>query len=339
MAHHVEARGLALRPHVKTHKTPWIAEAQLAAGAQGLTCATVFEAEVMASVTNEILLAHPPVHAEKLRRLFALPDHLSLIIGVDSPDAVGMLQKAAEQWPRPVKVVAEADVGLKRVGLRNPTDVLQLAQAIGRAPSLEFAGIMFYPGHLKGATSDQSEGMLRLNQDLHQMCETLRRAGFPPAVISGGSTPTAPRFGELADLTEVRPGTYVYNDRTTVSTGACDLRQCALTVSATVVSTSVQGQAVVDAGSKALGREPHEGLAGYGEVLDHPEVVVTRMSEEHGILDLSSVTWRPRVGDLVRIIPNHVCIVVHLNDVIYGMRGEVVERGWEVAARGRGYCP
>jgi D-serine deaminase-like pyridoxal phosphate-dependent protein len=142
---------------------------------------------------------------------------------------------------------------------------------------------------------------------------------------------------EVTGVTEVRPGTYVYNDRATVEIGACAWEDCALTVLATVVSTAVPGQAVVDAGSKALGREPLPAgdEAGYGCLLDHHEVRVVRMSEEHGILDLRQTDWKPRIGDVVRIIPNHVCIVVHLNDLIHGVRGHLVEATWPVSARGR----
>ena len=145
------------------------------------------------------------------------------------------------------------------------------------------------------------------------------------------------RSHEIRGLTEIRPGTYVFNDRTTALVGACSMEECALTVLATVVSTSVPGQAVVDAGCKALGREPLRvgTAAGFGELVDHPEVTVKGMSEEHGILDLSQSSWRPKVGDRVRIIPNHVCIVTHLNDFIHGVRGDRVETVWPVAARGR----
>jgi D-serine deaminase-like pyridoxal phosphate-dependent protein len=167
--------------------------------------------------------------------------------------------------------------------------------------------------------------------------DALRDAGLPAPVVSGGSTPAAWRMHEVRGVTEVRPGTYVYNDRTTATIGACDWDDCALTVLATVVSTAVKGQAVIDAGSKTLGREPLRAEGdGYGALLDHPEVVVARMSEEHGILDLSKSSWRPRLGDQVRIVPNHVCIVVHLFDEIIGVRGHAVETRWPVAARGRG---
>jgi D-serine deaminase-like pyridoxal phosphate-dependent protein len=136
-------------------------------------------------------------------------------------------------------------------------------------------------------------------------------------------------------VTEIRPGTYVYNDRATAQFGACELADCALTILATVVSTAVPGQAVIDAGSKALGREPSEGEAeGFGAVLDRPEVVVRRLSEEHGVLDLADTNWRPAVGDQVRVVPNHVCIAVHLHEMIYGVRGDRVETSWPVTARG-----
>src|SRR6185437_9309173 len=166
------------------------------------------------------------------------------------------------------------------------------------------------------------------------------RAGLRPRVVSGGSTPTLWQTHEIAGVTEFRPGTYVYNDRTTAAIGACGWDECALTVLATVVSTAVPGQAVIDAGTKALGREPMRGVdpgEGFGCLLDRPDVVVKSMSEEHGILDLSSTSWRPEVGERVRVIPNHVCSVVHLNDTIAGVRGDMVETSWPVAARGRGY--
>jgi len=156
--------------------------------------------------------------------------------------------------------------------------------------------------------------------------------------VSGGSTPTLWRTHELGAVTEFRPGTYVFNDRTTAAIGACAPEDCALTVLATVVSTAVPGQAVIDAGSKALGREPMRGAdgVGFGSVLDRPEIAVTSMSEEHGILDLAASSWHPEVGERVRIVPNHVCVVVHLNDVVYGVRGDSLETSWPVAARGRG---
>ena len=172
---------------------------------------------------------------------------------------------------------------------------------------------MFYPGHVRSRVSEQTASLRALSATLGETLETLERSGLPAGVVSGGSTPAAWRMHEVAGVTEVRPGTYVYNDRVTAALGACDWDDCALTVLATVVSTAVPGQAVIDAGSKALGREPLPappnaagGDPGYGALLDRPEVVVRSMSEEHGILDLSATSWRPAIGDQVRVVPNHV---------------------------------
>jgi D-serine deaminase-like pyridoxal phosphate-dependent protein len=184
---------------------------------------------------------------------------------------------------------------------------------------------------------DGSAAVTELSARIDACVSALHDAGLPPTTVSGGSTPTL--FGShlLSGITEIRPGTYVFNDRSTAEVGACAWDDCALTVLATVVSTAVPGQAVVDAGTKALGREPLRatGGNGFGVLLDRPEVYVRAMSEEHGILELHGSEWSPKVGEQVRIIPNHVCIVVHLNDVVYGVRGADVEMTWPVAARGR----
>ncbi len=335
MASHADKLGLALRPHVKTHKTPWIAGEQLRRGAVGVTCATTAEAEVMAGVTGNLLLAHPPVHPGKLARLLALSEAASPMVGLDSEEAVRLLGAGARERGREIGVLVELDLGMRRVGAQDPQDAVRLARMIEGEPHLRYAGVMFYPGHIKGPVSEQGPILERLRNDLGGVLHALEREGLAAAIVSGGSTPTAGRTGEVEGLTEMRPGTYVYNDRITVATGACSRSDCALTVLATVVSTAVPGQAVVDAGTKALGREPFGDLAGFGELLDRPEVVVRAMSEEHGMLDLSETAWRPEVGEQVRIIPNHVCIVVHLNDLCVGVRGDRVERSWEVVARGR----
>jgi len=338
-ASYTSKHGLALRPHIKTHKSPRIAAEQLRRGAVGLTCATPFEAEVMSAVSDDLLVAYPPV-AARASRLAALPETVKLIVALDSPEAIESIAAAARAADRPVCVYIELDLGMHRVGVPRVEDAIELARLVlDRAP-LEFEGIAFYPGHVRESVGEQSSKLEQLNAALRSSIEALDRAGVRPPVVSGGSTPTMWRSHELEGVTEIRPGTYVYNDRTTAAIGACEWDDCALTVLSTVVSTAVPGQAVVDAGTKALGREPMRGTDsadGFGCVLGHPEVVVKSMSEEHGMLDLSRSQWRPRVGDQVRIIPNHVCIVVHLNDVIAGVRGSEVETTWPVAARGRGF--
>ena len=331
---------LALRPHIKTHKSPLLAGEQIQRGAVGLTCATPFEAEIMSQVADDILVAYPTVGAARARRVAELPDHVRLTVALDSAVAVDDLEAAARAAERPISVYVELDLGMHRVGLPVVADAIALARRIDGARPLRFGGIAFYPGHIRESVDSQDAKLDSLRATLGDALAQFERAGLHADAVSGGSTPTMWRTHELPGVTEFRPGTYIFNDRTTAEIGACEWDDCALTVLATVVSTAVPGQAVIDTGSKALGREPLRGTSnddGFGALLEHPEVIVKGMSEEHGVLDLSKTSWRPRVGERVRVIPNHVCIVVHLNDVAFGVRGERVESSWPIAARGRGY--
>ena len=339
LASYSAEHGLGLRPHIKTHKTPWIAAEQIARGAVGLTCATAHEAQVMSGVTGDLLVAYPPVAPPRIQRLLALPHEVDLMVALDSAESIERLAAAARDAGRAVRVLVELDVGMHRVGLPKVPDAIQLARLVRQRPPLRYAGFAFYPGHIREAVEQQESSLQLLAGQLTAALAAFEREGLEPDVVSGGSTPTMFRTHELPGVTEFRPGTYVFNDRTTAAVNACEWDDCALTVAATVVSTAVPGQAVIDAGSKALGREPLRGPEGegFGALRDHPEVYVRSMSEEHGILELKDTDWRPRVGDVVHVIPNHVCIVVHLNDVVFGARNDVVERKWIVEARGRGY--
>lgn len=337
MAAYATLHGLRLRPHVKTHKATRIATEQLQRGAVGLTCATTHELDVMSSVCDDLLLAYPPVGAARLERIMRLSANTRLTVAVDSADSLPALAMAAKLARRDLNVYVEVDLGMRRVGVKPAQEAVDLARAVLEQSPLRFAGIMFYPGHVRESVTEQGASIAKLSADIEELLERLADMGMSAAQVSGGSTPLAWRIHEVAGVTEVRPGTYVYNDRTTAGIGACDWVDCAFTVLATVVSTAVPGQAVVDAGTKALGREPLRSEGdGWAALLDRPEVVVTRMSEEHGVLDLRNTDWRPRVGDRVRLVPNHVCIVTHLFDEIVGVRGDYVETSWPVEARGRG---
>ena len=336
-AAYAKEHDLALRPHVKTHKAPFIAERQVQSGARGLTCATPREIEVMSAVSDDLLLAYPALGRKKLERLMNVAGHARLTVALDSAEAARQLGEAAADAGRTVGVYVELDLGMHRVGVQSVAEAIDVIRAIGKQPALRYAGITFYAGHIRDRISDQKGKLDRLNRDVDAAVGELTRAGLTPPVVSGGSTPTIWQTHEIAHLTEMRPGTYVYNDRGTSEIGACGEDDCALTVLATVVSTAVPGQVVVDAGCKALGREPVRGVPGegFGSVLGKPDVLVVSMSEEHGVIDLSKTSWRPRVGERVRIVPNHVCIVVHLHETIVGLRGDIVETQWPVVARGR----
>jgi D-serine deaminase-like pyridoxal phosphate-dependent protein len=341
VASYAKEHGLALRPHIKTHKSLTVAAEQLRRGAVGLTCATPFEAETMSDVADDILVAYPPIGDARVNRLLALPERVRLTIALDSAEAIRALAAAARRANRSVGVYVELDVGMHRVGLPSVDDAIALAKLVRDNPPLAFSGIAFYPGHVRESVDAQDAKLKEMDAALRRAVARFEQAGLAPHIVSGGSTPTLFRTHELQSVTELRPGTYVYNDRTTAAIGACDWDDCALTVLSTVVSTAVPGQAVIDAGAKALGREPMRGQPdeGFGVLLEHPEVAVKSMSEEHGILDLSRTRWTPRLGERVRVLPNHVCIVVHLNDVVFGLRRDEVESSWPVAARGRGYEP
>jgi D-serine deaminase-like pyridoxal phosphate-dependent protein len=328
--------GLYWRPHAKTHKTPALAALQVAAGAVGVTVATPAEAEAMATAVDDLLLAYPPFGEAKLRRLMALPPDVRLTVGLDSVEALRGPARASRGHGRTTGVLVELDVGMRRVGVQSPADAVALAVEAAGEDGLEYRGVMFYPGHIRGPMVEQGPVLAALSAELERFLAALRAAGLEPAVVSGGSTPTLWRSHEVAGLTEIRPGTNIFNDRTTAGVGACAPEEIAYSVLATVVSTSVPGQAVVDAGAKALAKEELRGEGGgYGALLDRPEVVVASLSEEHGILDLSRTDWRPSVGERVRIAPNHVCVSVNLQERLNGVRGgEVVER-WDVEGRRR----
>jgi D-serine deaminase-like pyridoxal phosphate-dependent protein len=336
MAAYASQHQLALRPHTKTHKSARIGAEQLRRGAVGLTCATLLETEVMSEVTDDLLLAYTPVGSSKLQRLLSLPEETQITVALDSAEVAEPLADAAAKRGRSVGVLVEVDLGMHRVGVSSVEDTVTLAGLIAARSPLVYRGIAFYPGHIRQPVGSQAEELARLDAGVRAVVQALDRAGLRPPIVSGGSTPTVWRTHEIEGITEIRPGTYVYNDRTTAQFGACDWTDCALTILATVVSTAVPGQAVIDAGSKALGREPSEGQGeGFAALLDRPEVVLRRLSEEHGILDLRDTDWRPAVGDRVRVVPNHVCVAVHLHEMVYGIRNDRLEISWPVTARGR----
>jgi len=333
--------GISYRPHAKTHKSPELARAQIAAGAVGVTVATPREAEVMAGVCEDILVAYPPVGRSRLSRLLTLPPETRLSVGLDSSEALHGLARDAKAAGREVTVLIEVDMGMGRVGVQSIPDALRLAEETSESAGVRYGGILIYPGHIRTPTGEQLPAIQSLTGDLAILLDALSQAGFPPTVVSGGSTPTFFHSHLMTGVTEVRPGTWIFNDRTTALLEACDWTECAYTVLATVVSTSVPGQVVVDAGSKALAKEEVRAsfkdpavAAGFGCVLDRPDLRVKALSEEHGVIDLADSSWRPCVGELVRIVPNHVCVSVNLQDRLWQIQGEAVLGYWTVEARG-----
>jgi len=327
--------GLSWRPHVKTHKCTRIARIQLDMGARGLTVATPREAEVMATVCDDLLLAHPPVGAMRIARLLALPPEVRLTVALDDRGALDAFAAEAAQVHREVGVLLEVDMGMGRVGVSELGGLLALVERCASLSHVDYRGILFYPGHLRHPGPAGEQGFQLLRRRLAEVVEGLEREGVPPSVVSGGSTPLLWRSHELEGLTEIRSGTTIFNDREGLAAGVAGAGDLAYTVLATVVSAPSPGRVVVDAGSKALSREEFRGPGGgFGALLEPQGVLVGWLSEEHGILDLAGVEWTPRVGDRVRIVPNHVCVSVNLQDHLVVVDGERVE-SWPVEGRGR----
>lgn len=336
---HLAERGLAWRPHVKTHKCLEIARIQLDAGARGLTVATPREAEVMSRLTDDLLLAYPPVGAAKLARLVGLPASVDLKVALDSRPALDGLADAAARAGRSIGVLVELDVGMGRVGVASVEEAAALAERADATEGVTFGGLLFYPGHIRTPAEEQGDAIEAVSRRLDDVVDALAERGLEPAIVSGGSTPTFERSGDFRHVTEIRAGTLIFNDRDARSIGAAGWEDCAYTVLATVVSRAVPGQAVVDAGSKALAKEMRAGgVDGYGVVQGRPEVRVTALSEEHGTLDLEDTEWDPPVGERVRIVPNHVCVSVNLQDELIVSEDGRWSR-WPLEARGRGPAP
>jgi D-serine deaminase-like pyridoxal phosphate-dependent protein len=337
MAGYCREHNLNLRPHTKTHKTPRIAQMQLEAGSRGITVAKVGEAEVMAGAGIDDILVHYPVFGRsKLARLADLARERKILVAVDSAVTAEAISDAVPDGSK-IQLLVEFDSGMRRCGVGSAAEVETLAQAISRMSRVEFAGITTYPGHIWSEPANQGGALAELSSLIRDVKERLRKTGLACEIVSAGSTPAAKNSHLVNELTEIRPGTYVYNDRNTAGVGACSWDDCALQVLVTVVSTAVKGRAIVDGGSKTFSgdRWLSGEKAGFGRVVEHPDADFTSMSEEHGHIDLRSSDYVPEIGDRLSIIPNHVCACVNMHDSIYFHRKGNVEAQWPVLGRGK----
>lgn len=338
MAEYCRRHNLRLRPHTKTHKIPELARKQIESGASGITVAKLSEAEVMIDAgLDDLLIAYPIVGPTKTARLAKLAERAKIAVSLDSADAARGISAAVSERGTNVDILVELDVGFGRCGLGHEADALKLAQTVSSLPGLNFAGLMFFPGHFGVEPEQRAVLRAQVNEQLDRCVETFAQAGLPIAVVSGGSTPSRYESDLFHGVNEVRPGTYIFNDRNTVGVSAAALDECALSVLVTVVSTSVSGHAVVDGGSKTFSSDRYqaEHERGFGLIKEDPAAEIERFSEEHGHINVSRSDRKYRVGERLNVIPNHVCSTVNLHDEIYGVRGEQVETVWQVAARGK----
>ena len=309
MQRYCDQHGLSLRPHVKTHKLPEVARLQVAAGAHGITCQKLGEAEIFADAGfDDILVSFPLIGEAKVARLRALAERADVTVIVDSDEGAATL--AGLDLP----TLVECDTGGARTGVQTPADAARLAARVE-----QFRGFMTYP-----APPGAGEWLR----------EALDLAGGADCVSVGG-TPTARIAHELGVATELRVGTYVYGDRACIANGSVALADCALRVLATVVSRPTADRAILDAGSKALTSDRAAGVAGYGLLVAHPEAQVELLNEEHGIVDVSECAAPPAIGDRVSVIPNHACGTTNMYDELVLHRGGEVVDTLPIRARGK----
>lgn len=337
MADYCTIRKLALRPHAKTHKIPEIARLQMQYGASGIAVAKLGEAEVMAEAgICDMLIVYPLWGAGKWKRLTQLAKKVRISVAMDSLEVAAGISGAAKSAGVEIGIRLEFDTGFRRCGMGANEASIAVAKQMIAMPNLRWEGISLYPGHIMGNRKIREQDIVQENVRLDRLFALLDDAGIPYPVVSGGNTPAAFESHRFHGVTEIRPGTYVFNDRNTVGAEAATYADCAVTVLATVVSTSVPGRAILDAGSKTLSADTL--LSGerqhFGFIQGHPELALHDLSEEHGHLILASGS-NVKIGDRLRIVPNHVCPCINLHDRVFVVSGEQVVDEWKVAARGK----
>lgn len=332
------AAGIRLRPHTKTHKSPEIARMQLDAGAEGITVAKLGEAEVMVDAgIEDVLVAYPIVGEAKLVRLRALLERARVRTTLDSVEVAEGLGRVGRELGRDVAVLVEVDTGLHRLGRPPGEPTAALVQDVVRVKGLDVVGLLTHAGHAYWCANPEELRAVAEREalDLVETAERCAKDGIELREISVGSTPTARDVAEVAGVTEIRPGTYVFNDVQQLRLGVATEVDCAARLLTTVVSR-VDDRFVLDAGTKAFSSDGVDGLPfpGRGVVVGRPELRLDFMNEEHAV---GHVTGQSdlRIGDRLEVIPLHVCSAVNLFDVVYGVRNGRVERELPIAARGR----
>ncbi|GBD49870.1 DSD1 family PLP-dependent enzyme [Methylopila sp. Yamaguchi] len=320
--------GVAWRPHCKTHKSPEIAKLQIAAGAVGVTCAKLAEAEVMADAgIADILVANQIVGPIKIERLMALRAQAHITVAVDGTENAEALSEAAARRGLTLDVVIEVDTGARRAGVPPGLPVLELARRVAALPGLRLAGVMTWEAHTtkisdpkeKRAAIEDAIGALVASADL------CRENGIAIGIVSCGGTGTFATAAAIAGVTEIQAGGGVFGDvryRTIYNVPLA----YGLTVHATVTSRPTPRRIVCDAGKKAMSVD-----SGVPLPLDLPPVASVSFSAEHGKIELQSDQASPRVGDRIRFVVGYADTTVHLHDAIFAARGGRVERIWPIA--------
>lgn len=330
------SHGIALRPHMKTHKLPEVGRLQVELGAIGLTCAKLGEAEVMADAgIHDIFLAYPIWGEAKLRRLTALAERIHLTVAFDSREVAEGISAAAQAAGTVIDTLVETDTGMGRCGIQPGEPLLDLCRRVRDLPGLRFQGLMTYQGFLAGPIAERAEQMREEGERLAGILAELESHDLRCEIVSGGTSPTMYYTHLAPAITEQRCGTYVFNDRNMVSADAVGWEDCALTIATTVVSNAVPGGLILDGGSKTFSSDRCAAWDGHGRVVEDPELLFLKMNEEHGYVRRQGSAQPHPIGERLHVIPNHVCTTVNMHDEVWVHRnGEVVDC-WRVAARGK----
>lgn len=323
MQSYCDRYSIDLRPHVKTHKMVGLARAQVQAGAVGIACQTLGEAELMiAAGLDDVTVTFPIVGEVKVRRLSALAGRARISLVADSSEVLDSASVAALQAGASIRILVDCDTGFARTGVQTVDDAVALACRARELSGLEFAGFFTYP--TLAATGAWLRAAVR----------SAETAGLRPEVVSSGGTPAAFRTHEVPELTELRVGTYVYGDRACIADGSVAPEDCALRIATTVVSRPTLDRAILDAGSKTITSDPAAGVDpdSLGLIVEYPTARLYALSEEHGHLEVDGP--RPSIGEIVTLIPNHACGVTNLHDEVWAHRSGRFVEARTVDARG-----
>ena len=342
LQHASDEAGLQVRPHIKSHKTPEIAQMQMRAGAVGVTAAKIGEAEVMASAgIEDIFIANCLIGEAKMRRLVALARRTPrLSISVESLECARAASQAFEAAGMTLEVLLEVNSGADRTGVE-PDEIVPFAGQVTELPALEIVGVMGYASNFSYTRRGHEElvkGAAEEGAFMAAVAADLEAAGHRMQRVSGGATPTAGRYKKGCGLTEIRCGTYLLNDMNQVDIGSCTVQQVALSILATVVAHPTGERAIIDAGTKGLSQQVGQTSDGYGWLSRPggiPGAVVYKINDEHGFVDVSGAERDLEIGEKVRVIPPRTPTAVNLYDRICAVRDGTVQDVWCIAARGK----
>ncbi|MBX3070544.1 MAG: alanine racemase [Thermomicrobiales bacterium] len=336
MAEIARGFGVKLRPHIKTHKSTVVAKRQIEAGATGIMCAKIGEAQVFADAgITDITVGYQIVGDLKIHRLLTLMEQADVTVCLDSLVAAEALSGALSSEGRTVKVLLEVNTGHDRAGVLYGQPAVDLAIGVAKLPGLQFTGVMTHEGHGSAQPAETiREVSLEAGKRLVDTAEGIRAAGIQVDTVSVGSTPCAIHTPGVEGVTEMRPGTYVYRDTMGFRYGIYGPDRCAVRYLATVSSRPARDRAILDSGAKTLAADGSAGFPGQGYVVGHPDVRLKALYEEHGVAILPETEEGMELGNRVEVIPNHVCTSVNLHDRLFVVRDGAVVDEWKVDARG-----